>query len=414
MESAMTKILWISMCPPIPTVKNAGGQTFNYYYNAFRDNGEFELTLISKLTNSEWIGAESYRDETNRVYIKNRTGIRRIVDLMYSVFSKVNPYSKYGNSLLKSTYRDIEREIKRLKMGGYNPDCVVLEWGQMGLFVDSVKKYFPYAKYVVSDHDVMFLGLQRKVAYADSVIGKILANARFQNIKKRELKMILKCDLIVTHNEKDKHILLDEGVEYEKIHVIVPFYNRIIVERKSNKRDILFFGAMNRAENYLSAIWFIEQVMPKLERFDIRFVVVGGNPDESLFKYASERVVITGFVDDLAMYFGQCLCLVASLVLGAGIKVKVLEAAAAGVPILTNEIGIEGIPLIKNEEYIHCETADDYVTAIGSIVTGEKNVDVIAKRAKSHLFKEFNLENSVQDYIDKIRQLSQNNNRDPA
>lgn len=42
---------------------------------------------------------------------------------------------------------------------------------------------------------------------------------------------------------------------------------------------------MSRPENYLSAIWFIENVMPLLADLNIRFVVLGSNPPEELARF---------------------------------------------------------------------------------------------------------------------------------
>ena len=154
------------------------------------------------------------------------------------------------------------------------------------------------------------------------------------------------------HQDLISHELLPNpfyGMNEEKIQWLVPYYSNMSgCARKSNNRDILFFGAMSRPENYLSAIWFIENVMPLLNDLDVRFVIVGSKPPEELKRFKSDRIVITGFVNDTLPYFESSMCLVAPLVLGAGIKVKILEAMSSGIPVLTNDIGIEGIEIEDN------------------------------------------------------------------
>ena len=57
--------------------------------------------------------------------------------------------------------------------------------------------------------------------------------------------------------------------------VIAPYYDKFpFINRCSNDRDILFYGAMNRVENYSSAIWFIESVLPLLRERDVRFIAM--------------------------------------------------------------------------------------------------------------------------------------------
>ena len=71
--------------------------------------------------------------------------------------------------------------------------------------------------------------------------------------------------------------------------------------------------------------------------------------------FKPDVITVTGFVKEISKYFEQSLCLVAPLVLGAGIKIKVLEAMSAGLPVLTNQIGIEGIPAQNGIHYYYCE-----------------------------------------------------------
>ena len=82
---------------------------------------------------------------------------------------------------------------------------------------------------------------------------------------------------------------------------------------------------MSRPENYLSAIWFIDNVMPLLKSDNYRFVILGSRPPEELKKRECTKIVITGFVESIVPYFEKSMCMVAPLVLGAGIKVKIIE-----------------------------------------------------------------------------------------
>ena len=65
--------------------------------------------------------------------------------------------------------------------------------------------------------------------------------------------------------------------------MLTPYYHDMRnIKREKINHDILFWGAMYRAENYDAAIWFIDNVMPLLEDTDIRFIVAGNRPPEIL------------------------------------------------------------------------------------------------------------------------------------
>ena len=54
---------------------------------------------------------------------------------------------------------------------------------------------------------------------------KIYKKLYYNNLYKREILSINKCDYVVTHNAKDKKLLLKNGVEQSKLGVIVPYIN---------------------------------------------------------------------------------------------------------------------------------------------------------------------------------------------
>ena len=159
---------------------------------------------------------------------------------------------------------------------------------------------------------------------------------------------------------------------------------------------------MSRPENYLSAIWFIENVMPLLADLDIRFVVLGSNPPEELARFESERVHITGFVQSVEPFFEQSMCLVAPLVLGAGIKVKVIEALSSGIPVLTNKIGIEGIPAENRKHYLHCETPEEYSDYIHGLIMGRVSEEKLCLNSKRFIEERYSIENSINNYKKRL------------
>ena len=101
---------------------------------------------------------------------------------------------------------------------------------------------------------------------------------------------------------------------------------------------------------------------------------------------------ITGFVENVEPYFETALCSLVPLLLGAGIKVKVLESMSAGVPVLTNNIGIEGIPAKDGLEYLHCETADDYISAITKLAGDEKLRNLLSENGRKFIKETFDYE----------------------
>ena len=159
---------------------------------------------------------------------------------------------------------------------------------------------------------------------------------------------------------------------------------------------------MNRIENSGAAMWFIKNVMPRLSDCDIRFVVVGNKPPKELLDLQSDRIIVTGYVEDVVTYFSGAMCLVAPLLLGAGIKVKIIEALSAGVPVLTNDIGIEGIDAENGVHYFHCTEPIDYENVVRRLL--QKKIDIVGVTgaARALIEERYNLQESFEAYSERL------------
>ena len=391
-------LLWIAASVPVSKMPQAGGQTFYRYFRAFADDDRFFVRFIGY---SDGMTEEIIESELAGIYheiiYRNVSRIKKVCN----VETRVNPWNRYAG--LQSNYcaLSINKILKRWIKENYIPDVIILDWTSVVMMAPEIKRLFPDAKIIASEPDVTFVGYERKSHYYKGLKHIVwLHKAKWE--KKLELKALRCCDLTLPQNPDNCALLEKEGIDKGKLMWLPPYFtNMSDCIRNSNERDILFFGAMSRPENYLSAIWFIENVMPALSDLNVRFIVMGGNPPEQLLAYKNDCVIITGFVDNPASYFASCLCFVAPLVLGAGIKVKVLEALSSGIPVLTNEIGIEGIPAKDGEEYIHCESSEEYANVVRKLINGSIDSNDLEKSAKKFI-SSYSFEKSANNYVETV------------
>ena len=408
-------IMVISFCVPYDNVGHAGGKTHNFYLKKMNEVSGFKVNLIS-------FGVEADREKLDlkqygigsRVFFIGGNKLEKIKRGIGNLTTKYNPFDKRGNMLPKYYENCVISELKRIKSEGHIPDIFVLEWTQMVFLAGRIKSLFPKAKIVASEHDVSYLGFLRKYEYAESDSERKKFFRFYKNIKREELDALKYCDIVCPHNKKDEKLLMEDGIPSGKIHPIVPYFDDYsgIIRRPVQNR-IMFYGAMARPENYLSAMWFIEHVMPALKKDGVEFVIVGSNPPE-LLKLAAEKyngnaenskITVTGFVPEVDDYFATSMFLVAPLVLGAGIKVKIIEAMSAGMPVLTNDIGIEGIDAEDGRDYIRCTAPGDYINAIHKILEGRIDVQVLSENAGKFIKDNFSLEDSAEKYLNLLGEL---------
>lgn len=403
----MKKILYISFDIPFDKVRHAGGKTLNYYIKKVGRDEEFETFLISFCVPRDLprIDCSRYNIDSKIFCIppEMRYKIGRGI---INISSRFNPWNKYAGMTPEFYIRNILHHLKKMKKSGYMPDIIVLEWTSIVLLASAIKKIYPESKIIASEHDVSFLGYKRKYKYEKNLFKKWLAGVRYRTMYKQELKAIGVCDYVFPHNNKDAALLLNESVPKEKIHPIVPYYMDFTeVEWIGGTKNVVFFGAMSRPENHLSAMWFIENVMPLLKDTGVVFQVIGGGPLDELKNMESENVKVLGYVDDVSLYFEDALCMVAPLVLGAGIKVKVIEGMSSGVPVLTNKIGIEGIYAKAGEHYFHCEEPEEYAECIKTLLNDKEKAKKVSKASKIFIKKNFDLEKSAEKYIELLKKI---------
>lgn len=397
----MKKILWVSNFAPYVSKNHAGGKTFSYYFDNFFNDENYELSLVcchwekdeNKLGEDLNYLSKKLKKIDRMKIIHPEKGLKYKIKRLANIESRFNVFTKYVNMISNYSVNEIMKTLKRWKKENYKPDFIILEWTQIVFLAERVKKLFPSAKLIASEHDVSFIGFERKLSYFNSFSWKI----KTKKLKKLELNSLKKCDYILVHNKDNKKPLVDLGINSEKIEWLVPYFDNMLENKRMPKKEtIIFYGAMYREENYLSAIWFIENVMPRIKDLNLKFVVIGANAVPELFKFQSENVEITGFVESIIPYFESAMCFVAPLLMGAGIKVKVIEALSSGIPILTNSIGIEGIDAKDCEHYFNAETPEEYEKLIRDLYNDKISIDEGV--VKTFLKENFNLENSVNNY----------------
>jgi glycosyltransferase involved in cell wall biosynthesis len=213
----------------------------------------------------------------------------------------------------------------------------------------------------VSEHDITYQAFYRKYQ-SSSFYKKLFYKFEFERFKQWELQSLKKMHKIIVHNTKDADILYSEDFSKEKITVIKPYVNPIFKNLNRNKKEdnsLIFWGAMNRIENEDAILWFLQNILPKIQQknSDIKIYIVGNEPSEKLKKFKNDQILITGFVENPIEYFEKASLAIAPLRIGAGIKVKVLESLAAGLKVISTDVGAEGI---QDENLIIANTEEEF------------------------------------------------------
>lgn len=403
------KILWCSLMAPYDKVNHASGKIENYYLKYLHSTQKYDITVATfcKSPETEFLDFDKYKI-AYRIQIRKRGGVAAGIYRLVAWLSKFNVWNQYAGLTPCDISRGMKKILDRLKKEGYSPDLIILDWTEILFLYPYIKKLFPDAGYIAIEEDVSFLGQMRRHDFAKNPLAKAFYGYKGRHVRERELHYLNQCDFVILNNRKDEKLAARNGLSSPHW-VWAPYFQNYLNTKPCCKtHTIVFYGAMFREENWKSALWFIDNVLPLIREKNIKFKIIGGDPNPRLLSCKDTRVEVAGFVEDISAEISSALCLVAPLVLGAGIKIKVLEALSIGVPVLTNQIGIEGIPAVDGESYFHCEAPEDYVKCIHALLAEEIDRDKVAVRSKDVIKQNFDFEKDRYILEQQIDTLLQN------
>ncbi len=403
------KLLWISIYFAINNEYGEGGAKTHWNnLNIMLNDNRFENKLIT--FRMEYAKQFPSPIPDSIITEINMNIFKRLYRFLYEYPLYLNPIEKSAGHLSRYRQKIIETELKKLKKNGYCPDIIILEWTETVLFVRHIKRAFGNSKIVASLHDVCFQKMDRMYDFENNIMKKFFLRIRKKRFKQLELKSYRLCDLVLPHNTKDSELLINEGIEKEKLGVIQPYYRNYSFCKPNYSKIILFWGAMWRIENHQACIWFIDNVFKNLIKNypDLIFVIAGKDPKPDLLSMQSKNINVTGILKNPEKVFEDSLCLVAPLSMGGGIKIKVLEALSSGIPVLSNKIGMEGINATSGVHYYHCEEPSDYEQTIIKLIDNPDLAKTIGNNGRDFINRNFNQEEGNKKLPNYLIRLVQN------
>jgi len=215
------------------------------------------------------------------------------------------------------------------------------------------------------------------------------AYASLQHVKTRRYEGTIpgRSDLTLAITDEDRDRLRQYGADgrIEVLPAGVDLSQYDASERDPEPRQITFFGSMDYHPNEDAAVWFTEEVFPRIraEIPDATLELVGKSPPDSVAELdADDGVTVTGFVEDIDERVRRASVVVIPIRVGTGIRMKILHAMAMGVPIVTTPVGVQGIAV---EDGYHASIAEgpvDFAAATTSLLDDPERQRRYARNAR--------------------------------
>lgn len=177
-----------------------------------------------------------------------------------------------------------------------------------------------------------------------------------EDLTKREIASILRCDLTLIIAEFEMEIL----TSHFKVDARLLFYLPLLYREKELQRlksqfstdyqlrkDFVFIGNFWHEPNWDSVLYLKKEVWPLIRKQlpNAKLLIYGAYPSKKVFDLHNtiEGFLVLGRAKDVADVFSNARVLIAPLRFGAGLKGKLLDAMAYGLPSITTNIGAESI-----------------------------------------------------------------------
>jgi len=240
-----------------------------------------------------------------------------------------------------------KRKIKKL-VEEYKPDHIYCQLVRTAEYF--IKSEIPKT---IDYQDVFSYGLKRRYNKA---------NWLFKPFFKMEYKRLLKYENKLFDSFDNKTIIsypdqkLIDHPEREKIHIIPNGVDHDFFSPMERKKeyDLVFAGNMAYPPNVDAANFLVKEIMPIVwkEKPESKVLLAGASPDRRVVALKSEKVVVSGWMDDIREAYASARVFIAPMRIGTGLQNKLLEAMSMKIPSITTKLANDALKAKDGEEVL--------------------------------------------------------------
>ena len=228
-----------------------------------------------------------------------------------------------------------------------NPDVVVFDrFTTEEQFGWRVSEQVPNALKILDTEDLHFLRNAREKAFKQN--RNLEHSDLINDVFKRELASILRCDLSLIISEFEMNLLIEKFKMDENILFYLPLFGEVKKSETSfsERKNFISIGNFLHEPNWqtvlqLKKIW--KNIKKQLSEAEIH--IYGAYATEKVFQLHNQKegFIIKGRAENVETTFNQAKVLLAPIPFGAGIKGKLLESMQFGLPNVTSTVGAEAM-----------------------------------------------------------------------
>ena len=176
---------------------------------------------------------------------------------------------------------------------------------------------------------------------------------------------------LIPHPKKNEILVIPNGVDHDYFKP----------QSQEKKYDIVFTGNMNYAPNVNAVDYLANEILPIVWKQlpNAKLYIAGASPDPKVKKAACDRIVVSGWLDDIRDAYAQSKVFIAPMRIGTGLQNKLLEAMSMGLPAITTPLANASLGAQHNEEILIGNNAEELAQHIITLLTDPVKAEQIAQ-----------------------------------
>ena len=245
-----------------------------------------------------------------------------------------------------------------------------------------VAEYIRYEKTpkTIDYQDVFSMGMKRRKEIAPFYM-KPFFNMEYKRLKRYEHNIFNDFDVktiisaqdrnFIDHERKDEILIVPNGVDHE-------YYTPQDCEKKY---DIVFTGNMAYAPNVNAVEYLANHILPLVwKQFpETKLYIAGATPDPRVKKVASDKIIISGWIDDMRDAYAQSRIFIAPMRIGTGLQNKLLEAMSMRLPCITTTLANNPLGAEIDKEILVGNNEHELANHIITLLTNKEKANTLAQ-----------------------------------
>jgi glycosyltransferase involved in cell wall biosynthesis len=228
--------------------------------------------------------------------------------------------------------------------------------------------------------DIFSYGMKRRADIASCVTHPIY-NMEYHRLKRYEATIFENFDVksiisepdrdLFPHERRDEILIIPNGVDHDYFKP----------QEREKQYDLVFTGNMSYPPNVNAVEYLANEILPIVWKTmpEVKLYIAGATPDPKVKKAASERVIVSGWLDDIREAYAQSRVFIAPMRIGTGLQNKLLEAMSMRLPAITSPLANASLGAKPDKEILVGDNAEEMAQHIITLLTDKEKAERLAQ-----------------------------------